>query len=179
MAVYLGDLDSAAAAYAECDPIFDRFATIQARIVVRNNMAYVRMLLGDRVGSAESTQRALELAEAGGNEAMLAFALANAACRAATMTDDKAVLDLARRVGELGDPPPMYLGYALVARAVVLHRMEDHAAARRFASAARLIEEEHGAFESQEAQLLAPIPGAASEAADRDITSVRALLRSH
>ncbi|MDP9017922.1 MAG: NB-ARC domain-containing protein [Candidatus Eremiobacteraeota bacterium] len=179
VAVDAGDFNSAAVAYAECEPIFDRFATIQARIITRNNIAYVRMLLGDRTGSAVATQRALELAEAGGNEALLAFALANAACRAAAMKDDKAALDLVRRVGQLADPPPIYVGYALVARAVVTHRMEDHVAARRFASAARLIEENHGAFEPNEKQLLAPIPGAASEAADTDIASARALARSH
>ena len=176
VAVNLGDHAAALAAYTEAEPILNRVATIQPRIKVQNNIAFVRMLMGDRDACARASERAVALAEASDNETMVAFAAANAAVRAARFGDYAAADELARRVGTLADPPPGYAAYALIARAAVARARGQDAASGRFASAARLIERTAGAFEPFEAEMLAALPGAADDAVDRDPVAVRALL---
>lgn len=178
IAAEAGDFDAALAAYEECAPIFDGLSTVQARVKTQNNIAYVRMLKGDRTGSAHASARAIALAESAQNDAMIAFAVTNAAVRAARLGDYEEAVTLARRVGGAHAATPQWIGYALVARAVAAHAGADAAGARRFASAARLLERECGGFEEFETGILAPIPGDADQAIDVDRLTAMALLRS-
>jgi predicted ATPase/DNA-binding SARP family transcriptional activator len=172
-----GDLDAALAAYEECAPIFDRFSTIQARVKVQNNIAYVRLLQNDRPGSALASARAIALAEVADNDAMIAFACTNAAVRAARSGDYDDAVALARRVGSTQHATTLWIAYGLIARAVAAAAAGD-ASARRFASAARALEDECGGFETFEAGILAPISGDRADAVDRDHATAAALLRS-
>lgn len=171
-----GDLEAALQAYDECAPILDRVSTTQARIKVQNNIAYVRMKLGDRSGSLQATSRAMTLAETSANAAMIAFAASNAAIRFAIHGDYERAAPLARRVGELDAAPERYVGYALIALALAAHARGNEPQTRRLSSAARLIERTHGTFEDEESALLMPLPGAADDAIDRDVRAARALL---
>jgi tetratricopeptide (TPR) repeat protein len=173
-----GDLGAALAAYEECAPIFDRFSTIQARVKVQNNIAYVRLLQNDRAGSARASARAIALAEVADNDAMIAFACTNAAVRAARWGDYEEAVALARRVGATQHATALWIAYGLIARAVAADAAGESAAARRFASAARALEDECGGFETFEAGILAQIPGARNDAVDRDYATAAALLRS-
>lgn len=176
-AVEAGDLAGALRSYEECVPIFDRDSTAQARIKMQNNIAFLSLKLGDIERSVAATDRAMLLAEAAENASILAFAAGNAAVRAVSLGDYPRADTLARRVGEITAAAPIYIAYALTARAAVADAAGDTASAYRFGSAARAIQLIADAFESFEADLLATLPGRAEDAIDRSLHEAAALLR--
>ncbi len=175
--VISGDFANALQAYEECVPIFDRYSTAQARVKIQNNIAYVSLKLAERERSEAASDRALALAEAAENTSIIAFAAGNAAVRAVHFRDYARAETLARRVGELADAAPIYVAYALTARAAVALAGGDDAGAHRFGSAARAMQRIADEFEAFEADLLAALPGRAEDAVDRTLPEAVALLR--
>ncbi len=175
--VVSGDFANALQAYEECVPIFDRYSTAQARVKIQNNIAYVSLKLDERERSEAASDRALALAEAVENTSIIAFAAGNAAVRAVHFRDYARAATLARRVGELADAAPIYVAYALTARAAVAFAGGDDAGAHRFGSAARAMQRIADEFEAFEADLLAALPGRAEDAVDRTLPEAVALLR--
>ena len=176
--VLANDLAGALAGYEECEAIFDRVAMIQPRTKVKNNIAFCLMKMGDVEGSVRATARATALAEAAENSAMIAFSASNAATRSAALGRFDEAVTFAQRVGQMPDATPLYVAYALVARAANARAAGDDAASRRFASAARVMQRDCSQeFEAFESELLAALPGDENEAVDCDLETAKALLR--
>jgi len=171
-----GDLASALAAWRESAPLADRFSIAQTRVRIYCNIGRVSRTLGRLEESRAALERAIEIAQAGGGVALLAFVIVTAAEIAFYAADGDAALAHARQIGMLDDAPQRYVGYALAVAACALTERGAAAFATRLASAARAIDAVD-AFETEERELLARVGGSAAEAVDRDVSEARALLR--